>query len=53
MNVKRRSHHRITIIALSLGVATVAPGQNFQIDWYTIDGGGGFELEGTTGQPDV
>ncbi len=48
-----------TIVLLSLGLATLAPGQDYQIDWHTIDGGGGFsaggdfELEGTIGQPDA
>ncbi|MFN5946194.1 MAG: hypothetical protein ACK5ZG_12430 [Phycisphaerae bacterium] len=43
--------------------ATVGLAQPFVVDWYTIDGGGGyssvltfqglFELEGTIGQPDA
>ncbi len=51
---------RLAAVALTLGVATVAPGQKFQIDWHSIDGGGvmfstggGFELGGALGQPDA
>ncbi len=50
---------RFAAVALSLGVVTVALGQTFEIDWHTIDGGGGFsaagafELEGTLGQLDA
>ena len=45
---------------MTLGSTTVAPGQNFQIHWYTIDGGsamqstgGGIVLSGTIGQADA
>ena len=50
---------RFAAVVLTLGVATTTLGQNFQIDWHTINGGGGFsaaggfELEGTIGQPDA
>jgi hypothetical protein len=50
-------------IAAALAVACILPlpagGQNFDLSWYTIDGGGGssaggdFELTGTIGQPDA
>ncbi len=49
----------LSAVVLAIPLATVAPGQTFQIDWHTIDGGGGFsaggnfELEGTIGQPDA
>ena len=49
---------KLAAITLILGVATLAPGQDYEIDWRTIDGGGGtsaggtFELEGTLGQHD-
>ena len=45
---------------MALGLfGTVALGQSFQVDWYTIDGGGGtsaagpFAVSGTIGQPDA
>jgi hypothetical protein len=43
-----------------IAAAATAAGQDFTIDWYTIDGGGemfttggNFELSGTIGQPDA
>ena len=45
--------------AMILALAPSAFAQDFAINWYTIDGGGGFstggdfELEGTIGQPDA
>lgn len=47
---------------LGLVLSTIcfsAPGQNYSIDWYTIDGGGGtstggvYSVSGTIGQPDA
>lgn len=41
------------------GMAMTASAQNFSIDWFTIDGGGGtsaggnYSLSGTIGQPDA
>lgn len=48
----------LVVMGLS-ALATSAQAQNFSIDWYTIDGGGGtsaggnFSLSGTIGQPDA
>lgn len=48
----------ITTCVIALGTATVFGG-GFELDWHTIDGGGGtsvggaFELSGTIGQPDA
>ena len=44
---------------LLLMTLTTARAQNYAIDWYTIDGGGGtstggvFSVSGTIGQPDA
>ncbi len=49
----------MTGAVMILAVAPSAFGQDFAIDWHTVDGGGGFsaggnfELEGTIGQPDA
>jgi hypothetical protein len=53
----------VTRTILLLGVALLCPhllqAQNYAIDWYTIDGGGGtstggsYAVSGTTGQPDA
>jgi len=50
----------LIIMLTALGLATVAGADPFQIDWFTMDGGGGmssaggsFELSGTIGQPDA
>ena len=64
MNVKTRTFVpvaplKFAAVVLAIGVATAAPGQDYQIDWHSIDGGGGFsfggdfDLEGTLGQPDA
>ena len=48
----------IALAVLSLAAATTRA-QNFNIDWFTIDGGGGpgtgggYTLNGTIGQPDA
>ncbi len=49
-----------TILALvAVNAAISAPAQNYSIDWFTIDGGGGtssggvYSLSGTIGQPDA
>ncbi len=49
-----------TILALvAVSAAISAPAQNYSIDWFTIDGGGGtssggvYSLSGTIGQPDA
>ena len=47
------------LAGLVLCVARIAGAQNYAIDWYSIDGGGGtstngqFSLSGTIGQPDA
>jgi len=49
---------KLLILILSLG-ATLARAQNYSIDWFTIDGGGGtstggvYSVSGTIGQPDA
>src|SRR3954454_12630705 len=49
----------LPIILLFLSVAGGASAQNFAIDWFTIDGGGGtstgggYTVSGTIGQPDA
>lgn len=53
----RALHTLAASVVLTFPLATSA--QNFSIDWYTIDGGGGtsaggnFSLSGTIGQPDA
>ena len=49
-----------TILALvAVSAAISAPAQNYSVDWFTIDGGGGtssggvYSLSGTIGQPDA
>lgn len=49
-----------TILALvAVNAAISAPAQNYSVDWFTIDGGGGtssggvYSLSGTIGQPDA
>jgi len=50
---------RILGLAGTCLVATVASAQNYAIDWFTIDGGGGtstggvYSVSGTIGQPDA
>lgn len=47
------------ILSLLLAFAGVSEAQNYSIDWFTIDGGGGtssggpYTLTGTIGQPDA
>lgn len=47
------------LVGISFFGNDFAEAQSFSIDWYTIDGGGGFssapgfELQGTIGQPDA
>jgi len=58
--MKRRTFTKLilTLGAIGLAVAT-ARAQNFQINWFTLDGGGGtstggaFAVSGTIGQPDA
>jgi len=46
-------------LGLVLGLTTLVAAQEFDLSWFTIDGGGGtstgggFELSGTIGQPDA
>src|SRR5688572_32852239 len=48
-----------TLILIFVFVGSCLSAQNFSIDWYTIDGGGGtssggaYTLSGTIGQPDA
>ena len=55
-----RSHmNTITCLVAALLITAIAHADDYEIDWYTIDGGGGtstggnFELSGTIGQPDA
>jgi hypothetical protein len=47
------------LVGLAMLLNSVAYAQNFSIDWFTIDGGGGtstggvFRVSGTAGQPDA
>jgi len=49
----------LSLLGATLVCATSAIAQNYSIDWFTIDGGGGtsaggvFALSGTIGQPDA
>jgi len=49
----------LAVLAALLVCASFARAQNFAIDWFTIDGGGGtgtggvFSMTGTIGQPDA
>lgn len=52
--------HRGLFAALCVACVTASVRAQFQLDWYTIDGGGetfvtggGFEVGGTIGQPDA
>ncbi len=57
MTTKRLALLTGAVMILALAPSAIA--QDFAIDWYTVDGGGGFsaggdfELEGTAGQPDA
>src|SRR6476659_694984 len=50
---------KLTFLALFMGAAVSASAQQYSIDWFTIDGGGGtssggpYTLSGTIGQPDA
>ena len=52
---------RLIGAAVALGLTAAAFGQTYEVDWYSIDGGGdmfmaaggGFEVSGTTGQSDA
>ena len=62
-NAARRSRPALSLTlgcgCLALSLASNAFAQNFAIDWFTIDGGGGtstggvYSLSGTIGQPDA
>jgi hypothetical protein len=51
--------HTITLFAASTAWSSCAMAQPFDLDWFTIDGGGGtsvrnaIEVSGTIGQPDA
>ena len=52
--------HRLALLTAFLAsLATTLPAQNFTIDWFSIDGGGGtstggvYSVTGTIGQPDA
>ncbi len=55
----RKSASTVCTIFLFLAFCTTAAGNDYNITWYTIDGGGGtssggsFKLEGTVGQHDA
>ena len=57
--MKPRAILKILPTVVMLCTATVAGAQNYAIDWYSIDGGGGnstnnqYSLSGTIGQPDA
>ncbi len=58
LNNKR--HVLTALVALTLSGTVVALADDFDLDWWTVDGGGqmrstggGFELSGTVGQPDA
>ena len=50
---------RASFLAACLALAVSAQGQNYALDWFTVDGGGGtssggaYTLAGTIGQPDA
>src|SRR5437016_7626279 len=52
-------HIRLAILTSLLSLPAVAFSQNYSIDWFTIDGGGGtstggvYQVSGTIGQPDA
>ncbi|MCG8408045.1 MAG: hypothetical protein MI923_22835 [Phycisphaerales bacterium] len=55
----KKSKFSIVCPLLTVSLTALAVAQDFSLDWYTFDGGGGyssggsFELEGTIGQPDA
>ena len=52
-------HHRLALLCAWVASVGTAAAQNFNIDWFTIDGGGGtstggvYAVSGTIGQPDA
>jgi hypothetical protein len=50
---------RVAALVLVLRAAAVASAQNFSLDWFSVDGGGGtstggvYRVSGTIGQPDA
>src|SRR3954467_12636503 len=50
---------KIALTLYSIGLAAVASGQTYSIDWFTFDGGGGtstggiYSISGTLGKPDA
>jgi hypothetical protein len=52
-------HQTVIGLGAAFALAASASAQNFSIDWFTIDGGGGtstggvFSVSGTIGQPDA
>src|SRR3989442_14917997 len=57
--MKTRALFSSIILLIILFLGSSASAQDFKIDWYTIDGGGGtstggvYSLSGTIGQPDA
>src|SRR3989442_1215290 len=55
----KRIRFLFALVFTLLAFATHIPAQNFAIDWFTIDGGGGvstggvYSVSGTIGQPDA
>jgi len=49
----------LLLVLLAAASLTLAQGNNFTLDWWTVDGGGGvsgngrYTLQATTGQPDA
>jgi hypothetical protein len=52
-------NHKLSGLAAAFALAASVSAQNYSIDWFTIDGGGGtstggvFSVSGTIGQPDA
>ena len=59
MNLIRTVRHSALGIGLIASLTAGASAQNYSLDWFTIDGGGGtstggsYSLSGTIGQPDA
>ena len=60
MNRQTQRHLRVAVWTLIVCTGLVSATADYEIDWYTIDGGGvmfsgggDFELSGTVGQPDA
>jgi hypothetical protein len=57
--MKKKRLATLTTVILAVGIAFNTLAQDFDLSWHTIDGGGGtstgggYELSGTVGQPDV